>query len=292
MKNKDRKISRPTQALVQDKKLWKMTFNAVPDAVTVIDRNHQILQVNKSMAERLGVFPEQCIGLTCHTVVHGLDTPPLFCPHSRLLKDGSEQRQEVHEDRLGGTFIVTVSPLLDETGKLQGSVHVAHDITERKHMEDNLLSLNCELQETNKKLQEAYRWMRDSRDLLRKSRYEEGLAFLVDREGQIEWISEKVLEYTGKPRNELIASNIMDLIHLSCRNHLEQALKQAWIGSINPIKVEITFVRAEERLFEAKISRLTSSEQRRLLVLLECYSPNSGERNDTGRKPSHPLKIS
>jgi PAS domain-containing protein len=159
-------------------------------------------------------------------------------------------------------------------------------------MEDNLLSLNCELQETNKKLQEAYRWMRDSRDLLRKSRYEEGLAFLVDREGQIEWISEKVLEYTGKPRNELIASNIMDLIHLSCRNHLEQALKQAWIGSINPIKVEITFVRAEERLFEAKISRLTSSEQRRLLVLLECYSPNSGERNDTGRKPSHPLKIS
>jgi PAS domain S-box-containing protein len=194
-----------------------------------------------------------------------------------LLKDGSEQRQEVHEDRLGGTFIVTVSPLLDETGQLQGSVHVAHDITERKHMEDNLLSLNRELQETNAKLREAYRWMRDSRDLLRKSRYEEGLAFLVAREGQIEWVSEKLLEYTGKSRNELIASNIIDLIHPSGRNHLKQALKQAWIGSINPIKVEINFARTEERLFEAKISRLTSFEQRRLLVLLECYSPNSGD---------------
>ena len=130
--------------------------------------------------------------------------------------------------------------------------------------------------------------MRDSRDLLRKSRYEEGLAFIVDREGQIEWISEKVLEYTGKARNDLIANNIIDVIHLSCRNHLKQALKQAWIGSINPIKVEITFAQTEERLFEAKISRLTSSEQRRLLVLLECYSQNSGERVDTGRNQVTP----
>ncbi|MGA3208571.1 MAG: PAS domain S-box protein [Syntrophales bacterium] len=176
----------------------------------------------------------------------------------------------IRQDGSKRNVAASVSLIRDLTGQPIGFRGIIRDITERKHMEDNLLSLNCELQETNKKLQEAYRWMRDSRDLLRKSRYEEGLAFLVDREGQIEWISEKVLEYTGKPRNELIASNIMDLIHLSCRNHLEQALKQAWIGSINPIKVEITFVRTEERLFEAKISRLTSSEQRLLLVLLEC----------------------
>ncbi|MEI8174210.1 MAG: hypothetical protein WCH07_12110 [Deltaproteobacteria bacterium] len=53
-------------------------------------------------------------------------------------------------------------------------------------MEDDLLSLNSELQETNKNLQAAYQWMRDSRDLLRKSRYEECLGFLVDCEGKKE----------------------------------------------------------------------------------------------------------
>jgi PAS domain S-box-containing protein len=219
MKDDDRKKDRQTQGFIQDK-LWEMTFNAVPDAVAIIDRNHQIVQVNKAMAERLGVTPEQCTGLTCHAVVHGLEAPPPFCPHSRLLKDGSEQREEVHEQRLGGTFIVTVSPLLDETGRLQGSVHVAHDITQRKQMEDDLLSLNCELQESNKNLQAAYQWMRDNRDLLRNSRYEEVLGFLVDREGHIEWISEKVSEYTGKSRNELIACNIVDLFQPSCRDHL------------------------------------------------------------------------
>jgi hypothetical protein len=35
----------------------------------------------------------------------------------------------VHEDRLGGDFLVSVSPLYDQDGKLRGSVHVARDIT-------------------------------------------------------------------------------------------------------------------------------------------------------------------
>ena len=278
MKDEDRKKDRQTQGLIQDKKLWEMTFNAVPDAVAIIDRNHQIVQVNKAMAERLGVTPEQCTGLTCHAAVHGLEAPPPFCPHSRLLKDGSEQREEVHEQRLGGTFIVTVSPLLDETGHLLGSVHVAHDITKRKHMEDDLLSLNRELQETNKNLQAAYQWMRDSRDLLRESRYEECFGFLVDCEGKIELISEKVLEYTGKSRNELIARNIEDLIQPSSRDHFRHALRQAWIGILDPIKVEIIVARAEENMFEAKITRLTSSEQRRLWVLL-VPTPESRRRD-------------
>lgn len=153
------------------------------------------------------------------------------------------------------------------------------DITERKHMEDGLLSLNRELQETNKTLQAAYQWMRDSKDLLRKSRYEECFGFFVDCEGKIEWISEKVLEYTGKSRNELIACNIEDLFQPSCRDHFRHALKQAWIGIFDPIKVEIIVARAEEKMFEAKITRLTSSEQRRVWVSL-MPTPNPGEGID------------
>jgi len=105
------------------------------------------------------------------------------------------------------------------------------------NMEDDLLSLNRELQETNKNLQAAYQWMRDSRDLLRESRYEECFGFLVDCEGKIELISEKVLEYTGKSRNELIARNIEDLIQPSSRDHFRHALRQAWIGILDPIDV-------------------------------------------------------
>jgi PAS domain S-box-containing protein len=52
--------------------------------------------------------------------------------------DGLEHVEELHEDRLGGDFLVTATPLLDEKGNRIGSVHIAHDITERKRMEEGL----------------------------------------------------------------------------------------------------------------------------------------------------------
>jgi diguanylate cyclase (GGDEF)-like protein len=39
---------------------------------------------------------------------------------------------------MGGTFMVSVTPLLDDEGNLMGSVHVARDITERKRLEEEL----------------------------------------------------------------------------------------------------------------------------------------------------------
>lgn len=268
MNDPGRKKSGTKPSFIQDNDMWKMTFNAVPDAVAIIDENHRIVQVNKAMAECLGMKPDQCIGLTCYAAVHGLEAPPSFCPHARLLKDGSEQREEVYEPRLGGTCIVTVSPLLDEKGSVKGSVHVARDITERKHMEDDLRLLNRELQETNTKLQEAYRWMRDSRDLLKQSLYTESLCFLVDSEGRIEWTSERATECIGKSRGELIACLLEDLLQPSCRDQFRHALKQGRIGILNPIEVGIIPAGGGNSTFEVKITRLTSVEQRRLLVLL------------------------
>jgi two-component system sensor histidine kinase DegS len=46
--------------------------------------------------------------------------------------DGKEHTAEVHDDRLGGYFLVTVSPLRDEAGQIIGTVHVARDINDQK----------------------------------------------------------------------------------------------------------------------------------------------------------------
>jgi signal transduction histidine kinase len=53
-----------------------------------------------------------------------------------MLASGKEQTQELYEERLGGHFLVTVSPLRNEQGQLIGSVHVARDITQQKEMEE------------------------------------------------------------------------------------------------------------------------------------------------------------
>lgn len=126
---------------------WERTFQNVPDLIAILDPRHRIVRVNRAMAQRLGVSPEQCVGLACFRCVHGADAPVESCPHVKVLVDGREHAMEVHEDRLGGDFLVTCSPLLDERGAVTGTVHVARDITERKQAEQELMKWNETLEQ-------------------------------------------------------------------------------------------------------------------------------------------------
>jgi PAS domain S-box-containing protein len=119
---------------------WGQTFHAIPDLIALIDRDHRILRVNVAMAARLACEPEQLEGRYCHEVVHGLPSPPDFCPHAKMLTSGEEERVEVAEKRLGGIFNISATPLRDEAGALVGSVHVMRDITDLKQAEDLLRS--------------------------------------------------------------------------------------------------------------------------------------------------------
>jgi PAS domain S-box-containing protein len=123
------------QALIQADKEWENTFDTVPDLIMILDTDYKIVRANKAMAAGLGVTPVETIGMTCYEAVHGLKSPVPTCPHALLLADGKKHTAEVTENRLNGVFEVSVAPLYDEHGQLTGSVHVAHDITDRKKAE-------------------------------------------------------------------------------------------------------------------------------------------------------------
>ncbi len=117
---------------------WKLIFNAIPDLIAILDNDHRVVKVNKAMADKLMKSPDTCIGSICYQVVHHSETPPENCPHKMLLIDGLEHSSEIAEKNLGGYFVVTASPIKDENGNVLGSIHIAHDITQRKEMEDKL----------------------------------------------------------------------------------------------------------------------------------------------------------
>ncbi|HEY3276414.1 MAG TPA: PAS domain S-box protein [Syntrophorhabdaceae bacterium] len=129
---------RMEEEILRAKEAWERTFASVPDLIAILDNQHGIQRVNEAMARRLGIKAEDVIGLKCYEAVHGLPEPPDFCPHSRTIKDGRQHVEEVHDDRLGGDFVVSTTPLHDDRGQLIGAVHVAHDITGRKRAEESL----------------------------------------------------------------------------------------------------------------------------------------------------------
>ena len=103
--------------------------------IAIVDANHRIVQVNAAMAIRLGTEPDECVGLHCYEAIHGTSEPPDFCPHSKTMKDCLQHVEEVHEEKLGGDFEVTTSPIYDDLGEMVGSVHVVHDVTTRMRAE-------------------------------------------------------------------------------------------------------------------------------------------------------------
>ncbi|WP_205743376.1 PAS domain-containing protein [Geobacter sp. FeAm09] len=114
---------------------WEQTFDAVPDLMTIIDAQYTIRRVNRAMAERCGLRPEELIGRKCHEVMHASPDAAGVCPHVMMMRDGCGHTEQVEEKRLNGIFEVTVSPIYDAEGRLTSCVHIARDITARKRSE-------------------------------------------------------------------------------------------------------------------------------------------------------------
>lgn len=136
---------RTEEALMRAKQDWERTFDAVPDLIAILDTGHRIVRVNRAMSQALGKESQDLVGQFCYEQMHGTACPPDICPHSRLLRDGQGHAAELRE--LDLDLMVTVSPLLDDQGRLLGSVHVARDITARKQGEQALKQAHQELEQ-------------------------------------------------------------------------------------------------------------------------------------------------
>ena len=124
------------QIVSRGKREWEQTFDAVPDLISIIDVNHTIIRVNKAMADRCGLGLEQFSGRKCYEVMHGMQSPPHYCPHVKNMLNEEVQAEELDEKKLNGIFNITVSPLSDAEGQVTAYVHVMRDITEQKQAEE------------------------------------------------------------------------------------------------------------------------------------------------------------
>lgn len=129
---------RAEAAILRAKNEWERTFDAVPELICILDNNFRIVRLNRAMAEALDLSTQEMVGKTCYKEIHRTDSPPHFCPHLKLLKDGKEHSIEIYDEALGGHFYVTVSPLHDAEGRLEGCVHVARNISDQKALEKTL----------------------------------------------------------------------------------------------------------------------------------------------------------
>ena len=146
---------RPPEDFGVSEESWRNTFDAITDLVSVLDKDFRLIMVNRALAEFLGEKPEELIGRHCYELMHGSDSHWDGCPHEQMMKEKKAITVEVNDPFIGIPLLVTASPILDESGELIGSVHVARDISIAHKMRNDLADRNQQLEALNRLCREA-----------------------------------------------------------------------------------------------------------------------------------------
>lgn len=197
----------PRDGLPQIAHLSESAFNIMPDLVMILDTEYRIVRMNPAMAERLGTTPDACVGLHCFTCVHGKDSSRDNCQYAQLLQDGREHAAEVYEERLGGYWLVTVSPLRDAEGHLTGCLHIARDINDRKKAEQNLQTSETRFRAITENTTD--------------------LTIIVDPEGNYQYVSPSCRQVVGFEPDQILGKNRKEFVHPEDQPAVNEVLLRA-----------------------------------------------------------------
>ena len=115
--------------LEQASKRWQDTFDAMSEALAVLDADCRIVQCNKALIHLVDKPLGQIVGKHCWEVIHETQKRAPGCPCPNVNKN--LRRETVTLDYGGRYFEVAVDPQFDEKGGISGYIHIMSDITER-----------------------------------------------------------------------------------------------------------------------------------------------------------------
>lgn len=124
------------QSIQDTARQWRTVFDAIHEAEALLDTDLKIVRCNRAMRDLIDKPWDRIIGHSCCPLVHGVAEPHAMCPSARArISLKRETWQTPIHDRW---FDIIADPVIDETGKLTGIIHVLMDITDRKAAEQAL----------------------------------------------------------------------------------------------------------------------------------------------------------
>jgi len=122
------------------KQEWEQTFDSITDLICLIDPEYRLIRVNRTLAQKLGMEPEQIIGKKCHQVFHNrLDSPCSECAHRQAMVTKKPFTLEMKGISGNEIFLISAFPRFSSKGEFIGSVYVLRDISEQKRLREQLV---------------------------------------------------------------------------------------------------------------------------------------------------------
>lgn len=155
------KTQQSEKHLIQAANEWRITFDSIPNSVMIVDKEFNIVRLNKYTANLLGISNyKKLIGKKCYEIIHKKDSPIDKCPHMESIKTGASAVTEYYESYMNRYFKITCNPVISE-GSNVVYVQSMIDITDIKEKENKLVRSKNAFFNMLKDLDSAYKELKE-----------------------------------------------------------------------------------------------------------------------------------
>ncbi|HOG08055.1 MAG: PAS domain S-box protein [Syntrophales bacterium] len=270
---------RVEEALRESERRYRFLAERINDILWIMDLDLRTVYVTPSVQTVLGFTPEERLR---QNVEEQLAPDSLSTALETLSREIAFEKQHgadpdrsvtltlefYHRDGSTRWLETIISGIRDDRGVLTRLYGVSRDVTRRRAAEEALKTANKQLEEANRSLGLAYAWMRDRKDQLKQQLFREEMGILLNNDGLIEGLSEKVMEHLGRSRDRLIGHPVRELIKEEYRVDFSREFRQAWMGPSQEVFVEFLDTKDRSKIFDVKLTRLTLSGSRLVLMTL------------------------
>lgn len=120
--------------IIEEKEIWKKTFESVGEGIFILDENFTVLKANKTFASILGKTIDEVLGEKSYELIHGKKQHDNCSTCIAILKRSFSKR-EYFEKHLNKYLEIKVEPVVDNNNKFRFSVLTLRDITEKKKIQ-------------------------------------------------------------------------------------------------------------------------------------------------------------
>jgi PAS domain S-box-containing protein len=131
-------------------------FNAVVDAIVVTDANGTIQKINAAFTRVTGYSADEAVGQTPHILFSGRQSAQIYRHLWETIRAGRVWEGQLTNRRRDGAeyrAALTITPVLDQRGRVTGFVGVQRDVTEEVRRQDELRRYTRTIKSANLVLQ-------------------------------------------------------------------------------------------------------------------------------------------
>lgn len=191
---------RMDEALRESEERFRRVFEEGPIGLTLVDRNHRLLKVNRALCQMVGYPEEELLQMSFPEITHPDDVGPNLVLSERLFRGELPfyklQKRYVKKD---GELIwvnLTASVIHDQAGRPVYGMAMIEDITNVKHFEQER-ALHKALRESEEKYHRIVETMTEG-------------VWILDQDGRTTFVNRQMAGMLGYEVDEMLGRHLLD----------------------------------------------------------------------------------